>query len=1057
MKNVKSIAAIALSTMLMILGITSYAEGEIQDYSDYVPQDIPENFITSYNVVNCVNHVSNGVTSVYTDNNTSLTLKCAEGNKIDSAKWNMLGGTVMSAKLSVARADGSDARIPLNLDFFKAAKTYVFKTKVKKVEVDTSETGNGTTNEIPVFGLATNQGYKIKIYPNEFKSTGKQITSTEYEDYAVTMTFPSNWSETDTTYEVGQNIFIGMLSNSTVPSSLKYTITPGIDTFYLAEEVAYDITVEGEKTSLNCNETIDLTAEINNQVGIKGTLLQNFKWYVVNEERTELEDGISVAEGREGFATVSVSEDTEYGTYYVIAESEDYAGFKKGFKIEVKKPPLKDYIPGEATDGAENHIQKPENISFATASSNNVTVFEGDGYAIIEAMNDIESELGAEGLKVRTVGSNGLPSSFNFEPGKNYVIKAKVRNPQPETDVYFNASISNSTADTLALTTKYGEKGMLLTEEWQEFKSNIMISDNYDANAPVNKRVLILGFNNGTPKGAKAEIELSVSVEDVSVYDIFLKVDENIVLGVNDSFEAEASVVNTVGGTDGILQEFNWYLLDNEKVNKTEALKIEVSDDTKKAKVITDIYSEADTYYLVCESKNYDGFVKSIRFEVDKPTAEEYIKEFIKTADKKELEENLEEYMKVLDVQTDIENINYENLSEIIVGSRSELNDENMNEFLKKAIVISAYENVEGLYNSDGSFKYDAELNLKELDKNGVTVYSLFTDEISKTGKIKLQKALEGTYTNFEEFEIKFAEEVILKSIENPKKSGLGILELILTKENAEFAQINIDEYLELEEKIDAAKYILKKEFTKEQLEEVISDIEDKIKKENNKNPAGNSSSGGGGTGGSYSKPSSIVIAPNIPNKEEDAKVDSVQMFTDVGEEHWAYSEIYYLNKINVVSGVGDGLFNPNGIVTREQFVKMICEAFKIEDVNESCDFSDVVSGAWYEKYIQTAVAKGIIKGIDKNRFGVGEAITREDMAIIIGRAWGENSVEDLECDFSDVESISEYAKDSVVYLNSIGVINGFDDGTFKPKDKCTRAQAAKIICTILNLNRTEG
>ena len=45
-----------------------------------------------------------------------------------------------------------------------------------------------------------------------------------------------------------------------------------------------------------------------------------------------------------------------------------------------------------------------------------------------------------------------------------------------------------------------------------------------------------------------------------------------------------------------------------------------------------------------------------------------------------------------------------------------------------------------------------------------------------------------------------------------------------------------------------------------------------------------------------------------------------------------------------------------------EQFIKMICEAFEFEILNESCEFSDVVNGAWYEKYIVTAVGKGTCK-----------------------------------------------------------------------------------------------
>lgn len=1043
MSYFKKFTTVALSLMLMMSTVPAYAEGESADYSDYVPGQIPENLIISSGVLN-----NNGGNARF-GNITGGGYKYTVTENTRTGAWNVFPPSAL-----IAENSGGNGTI--NLDYFKAGATYVYTAKVKNASEDTALT--------PYYGIAipakNSYSYFDAVGSNEYGNDGMPITSTEWTDFKATITFPENWNEASKDGAVGQKIFAGVGKKSDLNSSLIIDSTVG-DSLYLAEEVPYNITVTGEKESLNCNESVDLTCEIVNQIDLCGKLNQDVSWYVVNSERTEKEDGFTITEKPDGVVTVSVSEDTEYGTYYVIAESEDYEGFRKGYEIEVKKPPLQDYVPGEAEEEGENYIQNPSNSGFATASSGDVKVTAGDGYVTLEAINDIESELGVEGLKVRTVGSNGLPSTFNFEPGKAYAVKARVRNSDPETEVYFNASISNSTAETLSLTAEYGREGMLLTDEWQEFGASILVSETYDKDAAASKRTFVLGFSNGTPAGTKIDIELSVLLSDISVYDIILKADENIVLGAEDCFEAEAAVVDTLGSPDGILQEFEWYLLDNEKVNRTDALKIEVSEDTKKAKVITDIYSQADTYYLVCESKNYDGFIRSIKFEVDKPSAEECIKEILKNAEEEILSENLEEYISFLKLETAIEDVNYETLAGIIVESRSRITDENMQDFLKKAIVIAAYEDADSLYDSEGEFKYADELNLKELDKDGATIYSLFENEISKDGKIKLQKALEGKYESFEEFEKAFMVEVILKAIEHPAKSGLGILELILTEENADAAGIKIDEYLDLEEKIDAAEHILKKEFTKEQLEKAIADIKDTIRKENNKG-SGNSSSGSG-SGGGYSKPSSIVIAPGITNntgnedaKPEDTQDNEVQMFKDVSEEHWAYREIYYLNRIDVISGVGEGLFNPDETVTREQFVKMLCEAFEYEISNESCEFSDVLKDAWYEKYIVTAVKKGIITGIGDGSFGVGKSITREDMAVIINRAMGENSMDEIESDFLDFDTVSEYAKGSVTYLNSIGVINGFDDGSFRPKDKCTRAQAAKIICTILNLKEDE-
>ena len=1045
MIKTKRTAAVVLSLIIGTSGMTVSAIEE-NVYLDYIPEEIPENLILSAdnwsNVVYMPEYVK------YQASGSDLNMEVLQTN---TNRWWVFGGMSIPAKGKI-------------LDFggFKAGKTYVFQSMVKRLSGE---------DAIPYYGLAVGDGkYNYATTPatDIYGKDGMAVTSTDWMPFRDTLTIPENY----TVAEASQTLHTGLRVQNTADlgssvaiqkSLVNASVEGSMDTdgFYLAEEILYDIKIYGEENELNCNEPIDLRAEVVNQVGIQGTLKQNFNWYAVNSERTEIENTITVTETSEGSATVSVSENTEYGTYYIIAESEDYEGFRKGFEIEVKKAPLQDYQPEEGTGEFSNYIQKPQNSGFAKVSSDNVKMTVGDGYVIIEALADVDSNLGVEGLRVRNVGTNGLPLSFNFEPGKTYLIKAKVRNPEPENDTYFNVSISNSNTDTLAFTTQYGSEGLLLTEEWQEFVGSIIVSENYDIES--SDKNLTLGLNSGSIKGSKAEVELSVYVGDVVPYDIAFNFEKNEVLGADDSFEVSASIVDIIGNDSGFSQEFEWYLLDDEKVNKIDALDIEISEDSTTAKVLTDIYSESGVYYLVAKSKKYEGFIKSIRIDVDKPSPEECIKEAIKSANKETLADNVEEYISFLNIMTEIENINYENLAEIIVNSRNVMDEENAIDFIKKAIVISAFEYGENLYDSENNFKYDEELNLKELDKNGVTVYSLFLNEITSEGKKAFQKAIKGNYSSFEEFEKKFIEQVLLKSIQYPVKSGMGTLELILTKENVEVADFEIDEYLSLKNKIDAAEYILNKEFTKEELEKTIAVIENTIEKaEDNKKPAGNK--GGSSSGGGYSGGSSIIIAPSITNNnvnsDEDTETDSELgkegTFTDVDEKHWAYRDIYYLDKRDIISGIGNGLFNPEGNVTREQFVKMICEAFQYETVNEVAGFSDVVSGTWYEKYITTAVKNGIISGMDDGKFGVGKVITREDMAVIINRAMGGNVVEDQVGDFNDYEEISEYARESVSFLQAFGVINGFDDGNFRPKAECTRAQAAKIICNVLKLRGDE-
>ena len=205
---------------------------------------------------------------------------------------------------------------------------------------------------------------------------------------------------------------------------------------------------------------------------------------------------------------------------------------------------------------------------------------------------------------------------------------------------------------------------------------------------------------------------------------------------------------------------------------------------------------------------------------------------------------------------------------------------------------------------------------------------------------------------------------------------------------------------------------------------------------------------GGGGGGGA-----SIIKAPNIPNyvdKQSDYEQPSSdnEGFSDLGGVEWAVEAINYLKGKNVIGGTGEGLFDPNSSVTREQFVKMAVLAFDIT-LGGSSEFSDVGRGEWHYPYISAAFNSGIIQGLDSSVFGVGESITRQDMAVIIDRIMKMkdiNPTKASKASFSDIALISDYARESVQGLYEAGIISGRGDNEFDPLSNSTRAEAAKMI-----------
>ena len=212
----------------------------------------------------------------------------------------------------------------------------------------------------------------------------------------------------------------------------------------------------------------------------------------------------------------------------------------------------------------------------------------------------------------------------------------------------------------------------------------------------------------------------------------------------------------------------------------------------------------------------------------------------------------------------------------------------------------------------------------------------------------------------------------------------------------------------------------------------------------------------GGGSGGSSRVPSpssrvDTTIATDKNSKAEDNKKD---IFSDIDNYEWARESIEELYKAGVVNGKGNNEFRPQDNVTREEFVKMILGAAKIElDFKDNTPPSDVKETDWFYKYIMCAYEAGIINGISENEFGTGLYITRQDIAKIMYETIKLCGYEITEQgnDFFDENAIADYSKEAVNKLRLAGIINGYENNEFRPYDFANRAEAAKMIYGLSN------
>lgn len=177
--------------------------------------------------------------------------------------------------------------------------------------------------------------------------------------------------------------------------------------------------------------------------------------------------------------------------------------------------------------------------------------------------------------------------------------------------------------------------------------------------------------------------------------------------------------------------------------------------------------------------------------------------------------------------------------------------------------------------------------------------------------------------------------------------------------------------------------------------------------------------------------------------------------FTDVPEGSWYEDAVNYVSEKGYMAGVGDNRFAPNDEVTRAMFVTILARITMAETDGTVSAFTDVPENKWYTGAVSWAAENGIVNGVGDGMFAPGKSITRQDLCTILYRFVNAMDYEltvGEEKTFTDSASVSSYAAEAVRYASSVGLIAGYDDGTFRPKATATRAQMAVIIMRLARL-----
>jgi hypothetical protein len=166
---------------------------------------------------------------------------------------------------------------------------------------------------------------------------------------------------------------------------------------------------------------------------------------------------------------------------------------------------------------------------------------------------------------------------------------------------------------------------------------------------------------------------------------------------------------------------------------------------------------------------------------------------------------------------------------------------------------------------------------------------------------------------------------------------------------------------------------------------------------------------------------------------------------------HWAQRAIQEALSLGIIKGYSDGTFKPNGTLTRAEFALMLMNALKPQEAGTKLTFTDAAKiGAWAQEAVAQAVQAGIINGYEDGTFRPNAEITRAEMAVILAKILGKSNEASATTGFADDKDIPEWAKSSVAYLKSAGLVKGMGDNEYAPQDHATRGEAITILLNLL-------
>ncbi|QJD86696.1 S-layer homology domain-containing protein [Cohnella herbarum] len=212
--------------------------------------------------------------------------------------------------------------------------------------------------------------------------------------------------------------------------------------------------------------------------------------------------------------------------------------------------------------------------------------------------------------------------------------------------------------------------------------------------------------------------------------------------------------------------------------------------------------------------------------------------------------------------------------------------------------------------------------------------------------------------------------------------------------------------------------------------------------------------------GGTVNRNSNIVqVDATKPGKYAVLEFD--RTFADIPANHWAARALKVLAAKGIVTGISETEFKPDKPITRAEFTALLARALRLQG-QVATKFRDVPDNAWYAADIAAAYKAGLVKGISDAEFDPSAIITREQMSVLLTRAY-EYAAHNREgwngsaLKYKDADQIAAWANAAIGKATEIGLVQGQSNGKFSAKSKASRAETAQAIMNLLELLKSKA